>query len=91
MHTGVTHVHISYTSSGPQTHQTPHWECPCSGGDIYQTVTVGWWSVGILPELENVFMEDVMGHLYNPPPLSLVSQWLSASTTSIDIMEMYLD
>ena len=60
MHTGVTHVHISYTPSGPQTHQTPHWECPCSGGDIYQTVTVGWWSVGILPELENVFMEDVM-------------------------------
>ena len=22
------------------------------------------------------------GHLYNPPPLSLVSQWLSTSTTS---------
>ena len=26
-------IHISYTPSGPQIHQTPHWECPCSGGD----------------------------------------------------------
>ena len=26
-------IHISYTPSGHRTHQTPHWECPCSGGD----------------------------------------------------------
>ena len=48
-------IHISYTPSGAQTHQTPHWECPCSGGDT-RHCTVPSHHLSLLYNLRALFL-----------------------------------